>query len=210
MLLPPRVGDVWGKWGFCQNTSRHHGLSWGPVEVFIHGMNGPVSAPWLAFQELGHTQGLLCAFFTACALCIWELFVRAKILQDPVFSRLCTSWRVEIPGRRRKKNRIKKVLDCFSSANCSLRQVIVVKSIHKYSDSSLIKYQAWDLFKCQQPPSLPAYCRVLFITKCFLFHRKSKSNLGGQRAQKSNIKMFLACPMNQLTTLCSPQWKELQ
>lgn len=154
----------------------------------------------------------------ACSVHFSQLVLCASgsYLQGQKYCRIQSSQGFALPGGwkyqagKEKKNRMKKVLDCFSSANCSLRQVIVVKSIHKYSDSSLIKYQAWDLFKCQQPPSLPAYCRVFFISKCFLFHRKSKSNLGGQRAQKSKIKMFLACPMNQLTTLCSPQWKQLQ
>lgn len=62
----------------------------------------------------------------------------------------------------------------------------------------------WDLFKCQQPPSLPAYFRLLYISKCFLFHRNSKSNLGAHMAQKSQIKMFPACPTNQLIKPCSP------
>lgn len=105
-------------------------------------MNGPDSAPWLAFQGLGHTRGLLCAFFTACALCIWELFARAKI-----YCRIQSSPGFALPGGwkyqgGKRKERIKKVLDCFSSANCSLRRVIVVKKhTHKYSDSSLTKDQ---------------------------------------------------------------------
>lgn len=68
----------------------------------------------------------------------------------------------------------------------------------------------WDLLKCQQPPSFPGYFRLLYISKCFLFHRNSESNLGAHGAQKSQIKMLPACPVNQLITLCSPRWKRLQ
>lgn len=119
----------------------HHG-------GFIHRMNGPLSAPWWAFQELGHTQGLLCTFFIACALCIWELFAMAKILQDPVFSRLCTSCRVEILGRKRKKKSLGLFQLCKllpEASNCC----------KKYTQIFRLKFNQiprhWDLFKCQQP-----------------------------------------------------------
>lgn len=176
--------------------------------------------PWDEWSSLSSLVGIsgagahsglaLCIFHSLCSVHLGTICKGKNIAGSSLLKALHFLEGGNTRQEKKKKNRMKKVLDCFSSANCSLRQVIVVKSIHKYSDSSLIKYQAWDLFKCQQPPSLPAYCRVFFISKCFLFHRKSKSNLGGQRAQKSKIKMFLACPMNQLTTLCSPQWKQLQ
>lgn len=152
----------------------HHG-------GFIHRMNGPLSAPWWAFQELGHTQGLLCTFFIACALCIWELFAMAKILQDPVFSRLCTSCRVEILGRKRKK---KKVLDCFSSANCSLRQVIVVKNIHKYSDSSLTKYQDIGIYSSVSSPKLVCLFQTPLHQQMFSVSQKFKVKPRGSQGSK--------------------------
>lgn len=107
--------------------------------------------PWDEWSRLSSLVGIsgagahsglaLCIFHSLCSVHLGTICEGKNILQDPVFSRLCASWRVEIPGRKRKE-RIKKVLDCFSSANCSLRQVIVVKKhTHKYSDSSLTKDQ---------------------------------------------------------------------
>lgn len=195
---------------------RHLEVMWsqlGPHQGFIRETNGPVSAPQLAFQEPVHTVGLHCAFFTAWAPCVWELFARVKIMHDPIFSRLFTSWRVETPGREKKKK--KKPLRLFQ-----LHKLFpeASKCCKKYTQIFRFKFNQipghLDLFKCQQPPSFPSYFRLPYISKCFLFHRNSKSNLGAHRAWKSQIKTFPACPTNQLITLqpshSSPKWKRLQ
>lgn len=54
------------------------------------------------------SQCLCSLFFTAWAQCAWEPFARVKIMHDPIFPRLFTSWRVEIPGRERKEGKKKK------------------------------------------------------------------------------------------------------
>lgn len=61
-----------------------------------------------------------------------------------------------------------------------------------------------DLFKCQQPARFPNYFRFPYISKCSLFHRNSKSNLGAHRVQKSQVKTLPARPVNQLIMLQPP------
>lgn len=158
---------------------RHLQVMWSqlrPHQGFIRETNGPVSAPQLAFQEPVHTVGLHCAFFTAWAPCVWELFARVKIMHDPIFSRLFTSWRVEIPGGEKKK---KKLLDYFSSTNCSLRQVNVVKNIHKYSDSSLTKYQdIWIYSSVSSPQAFLVISGSLTSANVFCFTETQSQTWG--------------------------------
>lgn len=79
-----------------------------PHRGVIRKMDGPVWASRSAFQEPVHAEVLHSVFFTAWAPCVWEPFARVKIMHDPIFSRLFTSWRVEIPSTERKKEKKKK------------------------------------------------------------------------------------------------------
>lgn len=112
-------------------------------------------------------------------------------MQDPVFSRLCTSWRVEIPGRKKKD---KKVLYCFSSANCSLRQVIVVKNIHKYSDSGLTKYQDIGIYSSVSSPKLACLFQAPLHQQMFSVSQKIKVKPGGSQGPKEQNKNVPCVP----------------
>lgn len=186
-----------------------------PHRGFIRMMDGPVWASRSAFQEPVHAEVLHSVFFTAWAPCVWEPFARVKIMHDPIFSRLFTSWRVEIPGRERKEKKKKKALGLFrlhkllpEASKCCKKRTQIFRFKFNQIPGHL------DLFKCQQPPSFLSYFRLPYIiSKCFLFHRNSKSILGAPRAQKKEMKTFPSCPMNQLVkpqpSHWAPKWKLL-
>jgi len=110
-------------------------------------------------------------------------------MHDPIFSRLFTSWRVEIPGGRwggvnKKKKKALGLLQLHKllpeASKCCKKHT----QIFRFKFNQILGHL--DLFKCQQPRSFPSYFRLPYISKCVLFHRNSKSNLGAPRAQKSN------------------------
>lgn len=120
----------------------------------------PAGAPWrfrpwdegsslsslVGISGAGARSGLaLCIFHSLCSVRLGTI-CKGKNIAGSSLSK--ASWRVEMPVRKRKK---KKVLDCFSSTNCSQRQVIV-KIIHKYSDSSLTKYQDIGIYSSVSSP----------------------------------------------------------
>lgn len=105
-------------------------------------------------------------------------------MHDPIFSRLLASWRVEIPGRGKKKTfglfQLHKLLP--EASKCCKKHTQIFRFQFNQIPGHL------DLFKCQQPARFPSYFRFPYISKCFLFCRSSKSNLGAHRVQKSQVK----------------------
>lgn len=126
-----------------------------------------------------------------------ELCASGNYLHRQKYCRILSSQGFALPGGwkyQAEKKKDKKVLYCFSSANCSLRQVIVVKNIHKYSDSGLTKYQDIGIYSSVSSPKLACLFQAPLHQQMFSVSQKIKVKPGGSQGPKEQNKNVPCVP----------------